>query len=365
MTIGATYFLRVIFIPDIVQEKARFAREKPFFAGCFPLYEEQGMRYHCGMKESIKKTFVAARDRCVAVVRRYWPALAFVLIVLALFFVRFYHIDGRFSAEVGNPRDSLVTVKSADFMRKNVPFFKRDGYAKEEEKIGWITDIHADRFKRRSVESGTVYPRQYEEYVPKIFDALRAQGIDTVVTTGDNVNSGDDNYGRALEKIAQEKHMRVIWIMGNHDSDESMAMLGVTGSKYFFTDYGDTRIIAIDDVEPTRSTGDYEGGIDAQQLDWLRGALKTDRQVIIAMHIPIFPLSLETVVLDRYAEFEKILHESGNVKMVISGHFHIPWQKEYDGIRYYGEAAMTHAEYKGAYGIIDLKKDTVEYLFAK
>jgi predicted phosphodiesterase len=232
-------------------------------------------------------------------------------------------------------------------------------------KIGWISDIHADRFKRKTVASGTIYPKQYKDYLPKVFDAMRQQGINTVIATGDNVNSGKETYGRDIARIAKEKHMRVIWVAGNHDNDKSMATLGVTGNKYYFTDYEDTRIIVLDDAKVTRETGDYLGGIDQQQLDWLRDALKTDKQVIVAMHIPVFQSASDTAVLDRYAEFEKILKDSGNVKMVVSGHLHVPWQKEYDGINYYGEAALTNKEYKGAYAEINLKDYSVNYLFAK
>ncbi|MEI8096663.1 MAG: metallophosphoesterase [Candidatus Moraniibacteriota bacterium] len=295
--------------------------------------------------------------------RRYWPTGLFLIVLFSVFFVRFYRIEGSFSVALGDPKDSFVVVKTTEVLKRYV--LKTPGYAQKEEKIGWITDIHADRFKRRSVESGTVYPKQYEDYIPKVFDALRAQGIDTLITSGDNVNSGDTNYSRALEKMAQEKHMRVIWTMGNHDSEKSMASFGITGNKYYFVDYGNTRIIVINDIEITKETGDYRGGIDATQLDWLRDVLKTDKQVMITMHIPIFPLSLETVVMSQYAEFEKIIRESGNVKIVFSGHFHIPWQKELNGVRYYGEAALTRDDYKGAYGVINLKDNSVEYLFAK
>ena len=323
------------------------------------------MRYHCGMKYSIMKTLKTVLRRCAATVRRYWLALAFIVVVFMLFFVRYYDIGGKFSLEIGNPKDSFVTESSADFLKRNVPGFKVPGYAQQGEKIGWITDIHADRFKRRTVESGTIYPREYEVYIPKIFDALRAQGIDTVVTTGDNVNSGDSNYSRALEKMAEEKHMHVIWTIGNHDRYTSMADFGITGKMYYYTDYGNTRIVSIDDVDYNRQAWDYEGGIDDEQMVWLRHVLETDKRVIIAMHIPIFPLSLDPTVVDRYAAFEKLIHDSGNVKIVLSGHFYIPWQKEFDGLHFFGEAAVSHDGYKGAYGVIDLKDYTVSYQYAK
>jgi len=303
-------------------------------------------------------------------------------VVFALLFVRIYSIDGKVSIERGTPKDSLVVIKANEIAKRYIPFLKQANFAQDYEKIGWVTDIHADRFKHRDVPSGMLYPRQYSDYLPRVFDDLRSRGIDTVIATGDNTNSGDDNYARALSHIAQQKHMRVIWIKGNHDNDHVMNILNVPKGNYYFTDYGNTRIVVLDDVEiGSGSDGDYYfGGIDTAQLAWLKTTLQTKQQVIVAMHIPLFDgdnrigfnhdLSggdfLDTgTLLPRYAELESILHASGNVKIVLSGHWHVPWHKEYDNINYYGEAALTRQYYSGAYGIIDLRSDSVDYLFAK
>ncbi|MDR3558914.1 MAG: metallophosphoesterase [Candidatus Pacebacteria bacterium] len=302
--------------------------------------------------------------------------LVFAALLFALFFLRVYYINGKTSYEIGDPKDSLVALEVNNFARRYIPFFKENNFARPDKKVGWITDIHADRFKHRDVDSGMIYPRQYSYYLPKVFNALEAQGIDTVIATGDNTNSGDDNYAMAIEKIAQEKHMRVIWVKGNHDNPRVMATLGVAGSQYYYVDYGNTRIIVLDDVE---SQGDYQGYVDSTQINWLKGALKTQNQVIVAMHIPIFNgnASWSNIhnlsggfyanvgdLLSRYIELENVLKTSGNVKMVLSGHWHVPWTKTYDGINYYGQAALSRIGYSGAYGVIDLKNDSVNYEFA-
>ncbi len=305
----------------------------------------------------------------------------FLCFVFALLFVRVYDIAGKISVELGAPQDSLIIVKVNEFAKRNVPFLKDKDFAGPSEKIGWVSDIHADRFKHRDVPSGLMFPRQYSTLLPKVFDDLRAQGIDTVIATGDNTNSGDDNYARALEHIAQEKHMRVIWVKGNHDNEKVMSLLN-TPKNFYFVDYRTTRIIVLDDVEiGSGSDGDgYFGGIDQSQLDWLKEALQTKQQVIVALHIPIFDanntlgqyhdlaggdFSNPGNLLPRYTALESILKASGNVKLVLSGHWHVPWHKEYDGIQYFGEAALTRQYYSGAYAVIDLKSDAVKYLFAK
>jgi len=243
-------------------------------------------------------------------------------------------------------------------------------------KIGWISDVHADRFKRRDIPSGLMFPRQYSKYLPKVFDAMRQQGINTVIATGDNTNSGDNGYAQDLARMAHQKNMHIIWVKGNHDNDQVMSTLGIPGNKYYYIDQGNTRIVVLDDVE---SDGSYLGSIDQNQLDWLKTTLQTDRRVIVSMHIPIFiQENIDKIhdlqggdfqgiggLADRYIELENILHASGNVKMVISGHWHLPWHKLYDEIDYYGEAALTREGYSGAYATIDLKNNSVSYSFAK
>lgn len=249
----------------------------------------------------------------------------------------------------------VLVLASFAFYKKN----KGVAPEQEYEKIGWVSDIHADRFKKRDVASGRIYPKQYKEYLPKVFDELRKQGIGTVIASGDNTNSGDDNYARDLVRIAKEKKMDVIWVKGNHDNDEVMKELGVTGKNYYFSDYGNTRIVVLDD---TMAVGDYNGGISEEQFSWIRESLKTDKQVIVAMHIPIF---FEGNLLDRYADLEKMFRESGNIKLVLAGHYHESWQKEFEGISYYILGALTRDGGKGAYATIDLNDASVNYSFAQ
>jgi len=247
-----------------------------------------------------------------------------------------------------------------------------------ETKIGWVTDIHADRFKKRDVDSGIIYPKKYMEYLPKTLDAMKDEGVDVVIATGDNTNSGDDNYARDLKRIADEKKMEVLWVRGNHDNDEVMGILGV--EDYYYNDYGNTRIIVMDTTEYLNSEYDYKGGVNPEQLAWLREAVKTDKEIIVAMHIPVFDSDTEAIntydlkseffglsqdVLERFSELEGILSESNNVKMVLSGHWHMSWRKEYNGIEYYGESALTREGSEGAYATINLENNQVDYKFAK
>ena len=227
--------------------------------------------------------------------------------------------------------------------------------------IGWITDIHADRFKRRSVDSGTIYPRKYDEYLIKVFNSLRKKGINVVIASGDNTNSGDINYAIKVRLLAAKENMKVIWVRGNHDSNETMNVLGVKNEKYYFNDYDDVRIIVLDNADNS-SSGNYLGSVDDKQLKWLNEALKTPKKVIVTMHIPLF---FKDEFVEKYSNLEEMMKKSGNVKIVLSGHYHVPFQKQYDGIDYYTEGALTYSGAEGAYGIINTREMKVEYLFAK
>lgn len=245
------------------------------------------------------------------------------------------------------------------FWRKNSG---HRSFGKGEEKIGWVSDIHADRFKKRDVDSGLLYPKKYKEYLPKVFDAMRDEGITTVIATGDNTNSGDDNYARDIKRIAEEKKMDVIWVRGNHDNDEVMSILGVFGGNYYYRDMENVRVIVLNTTQYPNGEYDYFGGINAEQMAWIEESLKTDKKVIVAMHMPMFN---EDKLLEKYASLEKLFRESGNVKMVLAGHYHVPWQKEYNGIKYYIEGALTRAGEEGAYATINLEDFEGNYKFVK
>lgn len=291
--------------------------------------------------------------------------LGLVLLAAAIFLsLFFFGAKGKNSVRnrtirVYDTVTSFVTVQGGHYLYATRDLF---GAASNKNQIGWVSDIHADIFKRRTVDSGTLYPRQYSEYLNKVFNELREKKITTIVATGDNANSGDAEYGKELAKLAYAKNMHVLWVKGNHDKDGDMKELGFSDPNkvYYYQDFDKTRLVVLDD-----SQGDFlTGGINDEQMQWLRESLKTDKQVLIAMHIPIFPLSLTDDTLPHFVELEKIFHDNSNVKIVINGHFHTRWSKEFDGVKYYGQSALTRENEKGGYGIIDMSTLSVNNYYA-
>jgi 3',5'-cyclic AMP phosphodiesterase CpdA len=185
-------------------------------------------------------------------------------------------------------KKSIIVISTLLILVGSLCWWQGIGFFKEDvNSVAWITDIHADRFKRRDVDSGRLYPRKYKDYLPKVFDILREKKIRTVIATGDNTNSGDDNYARDILKIAKEKRMDMIWVKGNHDNDEVMDILGVE-KNYYFRDIGKTRIIVLDTTEYSGGKYDYHGGISQDQLEWIKNTIDVEKEVIVAMHMPMF-----------------------------------------------------------------------------
>lgn len=225
--------------------------------------------------------------------------------------------------------------------------------------IGVVSDIHAANDKKRTVDGSAYgFPRKYKEYFPFALSEMKKQGVSVVLALGDNTNVGKSHYAKNLIQIAKDAQMDVIWVKGNHDTRDSgvMKYFGVDQT-YYLRDFKNWRIIVLDStvIDPNGV-----GGLDEAQLNWLKESLKTDKNVIIAMHHPIWERTDDgTQVTDTiypiYSEFEKIIAQSGNVRYVFSGHYHIPdWVRTYNGIEYHIVPSLTGNENVAQFKIIRL-----------
>ncbi|MFA6047659.1 MAG: metallophosphoesterase [Parcubacteria group bacterium] len=189
-----------------------------------------------------------------------------------------------------------------------------------------VTDIHAGSGKNGhneiSNEDAVVHPGAYKNNLKPLLDSRP----DLIITLGDNVNDNAkcqpyaDNLKTLLSKF------NVLWGKGNHDKDCFPAF---SSQAYYYHDYNNAgwRIIMLD----------HDIDIDQGELSWLKEALKTNKKVLIATHVPFFsPSRDENTLLPQYTEVEKVISSSGNVKYVFMGHLHSRlWDKEYNGVHYY------------------------------
>ncbi|MEI6650084.1 MAG: metallophosphoesterase [Candidatus Moraniibacteriota bacterium] len=209
-------------------------------------------------------------------------------------------------------------------------------------KIGFVTDIHAGNKASKEKGSGLIYPMHFRENMTSALDDMRND--DYIVTLGDNldVEKGCQKYIDELHKMT--KNFDVLWTKGNHDKDACFPSLESRGN-YYSVDVKDWRLVVLDNSswytdEERASNGSQNriGSIDAGQMAWLKDSLKTDKKILIAIHVPIWDdngngnYSMRT----DYLDLKKMLEDSGNVKYVLSGHYHNDdWKHEENGITYY------------------------------
>lgn len=78
------------------------------------------------------------------------------------------------------------------------------------------------------------------------------------------------------------------------------------------------------------------GYIDAAQLEWLEKSLATPKNVVIAIHIPIFYRDNLGKIRPNQQKIKDLFDRHENICYVLAGHFHIAdWNAEIDDIRYY------------------------------
>lgn len=206
--------------------------------------------------------------------------------------------------------------------------------------IGVITDIHAGNQDRRTegLESNNVLlPANFEKNLGSALSKMK--NYDFILTLGDNLNTSSKKYTQRLLEMTQDYPM--IWTKGNHDTDK-MFRLFHQPHNYYYVDKGRWRIIVLDNGNIDHSVdyakGDYipRGYMEPEQVEWLKEALKTDKKIVVAMHVPVFDRFNTDSIYPNQQYLVKMFEDSGNVKYVLAGHFHIyNWHKNINGIDYY------------------------------
>jgi hypothetical protein len=263
----------------------------------------------------------------------------------------------------------LVSSLAAGFFifRHNSVFNVRS----EHIKIGWANDIHAGKEKPDKNRSESPVPKEYKKYVEMFYDEMKRQGIKTAIFDGDITNRSHKGTAKDFIGIVngKSKEIKTLIAKGNHDGPITMGVLGFSDKKfYYYHDVGNVRIIILDNtILQAQHTHDvideYYGGIDDEQLAWLAETLKTEKDVILAMHIPIFykDADYQGALLPHFAELEKTIRDSGRVKLALVAHFHEQWTREYNGIKYYSLRALTQGGHMGSYALIDTGDFSVQY----
>lgn len=217
------------------------------------------------------------------------------------------------------------------------------------------SDIHAGKQKKRDYtkyQAGNiVYPKNGESF----FKAFLNNPGDLYIALGDNSNTCKDasKYDKKLAKAVAKSGKQVLFGFGNHDCDKGFKYL--SASKYYSFDKENWRIIVMNSEEVySNPDGQNEGGFSDTQIEWLKGKLDTDKNIVIAISKPAFKKDLVTKK-QTYEKFFKAI-EGKNVKHVLGGDYHVFHEtREYDGVKYHFVQALTLKGSQGRFLKLDLK----------
>jgi len=146
---------------------------------------------------------------------------------------------------------------------------------------------------------------------------------------------------------------------------------------YYAVEHGGWRLVVLDTV--FRTPDGYNGRIEDEQFEWLRGQLQTEKPVLIASHIPLFaPCTMMygynpqtgwwnvggNLMTKNFNDVKKLFDERPNVKVCLSGHIHLQDRYDYNGVGYLCGGAVSGAWWGGrfhdfdpAYLVLDLWPD--------
>ncbi len=160
-------------------------------------------------------------------------------------------------------------------------------------------------------------PHGLFEVADEVLKDISTKGVEFCVVLGDCV-------GRGAERASHEKYVEkmraqpfpVISLPGNHDvfSTGRGYFRHYIGKEYFYFDYGSVRVVCLDNSMVM---------LPQTQIEWMKGALKTDKKKFVCMHCP--PMLDDWWPHAFYLgwpEFYAAVMDAG-VSGVMAGHAHV------------------------------------------
>lgn len=233
------------------------------------------------------------------------------------------------------------------------------------------------------------------------------QAINKLEPKPDFIMTGGDLIMDALEQSAERSSLLfdllkkvfadntdipVRHCMGNHDVFGWGRKHGVTGETpgfgkqmyceklgierpYYAFDHRGWRFYVLDSVQPSESAR-YQGGLDEEQIAWLRqdlDAKPADVPAVVISHIPIITVTVLPNAVNEGAfkigagsmcagsQSLASLFAEHNVRLALSGHIHMVDEVVYRGVKYVCDGAVSGRWWKGSnkgfpegFGILDL-----------
>ena len=195
--------------------------------------------------------------------------------------------------------------------------------------------------------------------------------IDFVVFGGNNISKANINNLEGFIYLYKKLNKKAIVLLGSSDvaqttgiskkyylkriQKESLKKLHFHSSKsnYVFRKKGYIFVVMDGSKEYFPSLNGY---YNLKELSWLDKTLNKykDKNVIILQHFPIIKTKSNWLETANIEEYQKVLSKHDNVKMVISGHYDINYEKKESNIY----NIITQSYHKsGAYKIIQIDLD--------
>ena len=198
-------------------------------------------------------------------------------------------------------------------------------------RIVQVTDCHLFADLEESLRDIVTWPR-----LAMVLDDVRRQipDADLLVFTGDTAHDEARGTYESFRSVLVEWRDRMQIIPGNHDNRLVLGDLfpqrraGPIGRVTFEVSWNDWQVIGLDSQQP----GEQPGSLGAEQLAWLRTRLEiTPLHTLLFLHHP--PVAVQSPWLDQInlqdaLEFERLLQDHPQVRLVVCGHVH----QEYVGL---------------------------------
>ncbi len=256
-----------------------------------------------------------------------------------------------------------------------------------------ITDIHVQP-ERKAAEGLAACLQAINKLDPKP-DFIMTGGDLVMDTLEQSLDRSTMLFDLLKKVLADNTDIPIHHCIGNHDVFGWGRKYGVTeqtpgfGKKmycekleierpYYSFDHRGWRFYALDSVQPSE-TGLYQGGLDEEQLAWLREDLSTkpaDVPAIIVSHIPFLTVTILPNELKdgaykigpatMCAKSQALAYQFSehNVRLAISGHIHMVDEVLYRGVKYVCAGAVSGRWWKGSnhgfpegFGVFDLAPD--------
>jgi Icc protein len=192
-----------------------------------------------------------------------------------------------------------------------------------------ISDLHLP-----NEPGGVALGQRSEATLAAVLGSVSLGTVDAVVVTGDITHDGDlSAYERAVDMLVGMRRP-IRWTPGNHDDPTHMALALPEGTAPL--DLGRWIVVPVCTKWPGHNAGLIaEGELD--RVGRLLDQIVVSQHVVLAVHQPpVSPCSVADCHLSNPEDLFRVMAQHPNVRLVLSGHQHRPFEIVQDDALFVG-----------------------------